>query len=402
MWFCGVSLSVDQEDPAMRPWVFRISTTLLGFLGFGAMVLATTITVDSTADDLDQGANGNCTLREAIVAANSNAAVDGCAAGQPGPMVDVVALPAGTFVLTLGPRGDDDALNGDLDLTDDVEIRGAGADLTRVDAGAVDRVFHVAGGVIAVIADLEARDGDAASGNGGGIRNDGDLALDGVALNDNLAQGSGGGIRNNSFLRVSRSLLSGNVTEDHGGGIDNHGTAVLENSTFSGNDGGNLGGGLYNLGGESMTAVHVTVVDNVAAAGGAIHNAGDLTSSNSLYVGPCSGNVSSSGGGNLESPGDTCGLGAGDQVNVADVRLGPLALGGGTTATHPLLRGSPAIDAAAAGPCLSVDQRGMPRPVDGDGDGDADCDTGAFEAAELEPLIFTDGFETGDTSRWIP
>ncbi len=382
----------------MRRLATRILITLVAI---GALpAVATTIAVDSTADDFDQGDNGNCTLREAILAANTNAAVDGCAAGQPSPTVDVVAVPAGTFVLALGPRGDDAGEHGDLDLSGDVDIQGAGADLTHVDGAGIDRVFHVAGGAVAVISDLEARGGDAGSGNGGGIENDGDLTLDGVAVSGNQAQGPGGGIRNNSLLTVRRSLLAGNVTSDHGGGLDNHGTSVLENSTVSGNDGGNLGGGLYNLSGQSMTVVHVTVHDNLAAGGGALNNDGDLTASNSLLVGPCSGIVNTSGGGNLESPGDTCGLGGSDLVNVADVRLAPLAADGGTTDSHALLAGSPAIDAAASGPCLSVDQRGVIRPIDGDGDGDAECDTGAYEAAELLALIFADGFESGDTSQW--
>ncbi len=227
----------------MRRWATPMVLTLVGFTVLGAIpAAATTIMVDSTADDRDQGDNGNCTLREAVLAANTNTAVDGCAAGQPGPVVDLVAVPAGTFVLTIGPRGDDAAAHGDLDLTDDVEVQGAGADLTGVDAGGIDRVFHVAGGVIATIADLEARGGDAGSGDGGGIRNDGDLILSDAAVSGNLAEGPGGGIRNNSQLTVRRSLVSGNATADHGGGIDNHGTSVLENSTFSGNDGGNLGG----------------------------------------------------------------------------------------------------------------------------------------------------------------
>ncbi len=387
----------------MRQSTMWILITLVGLAAsFAIPVAAATITVDATADDADQGNNGNCTLREAILAANTDAVVDGCGAGEPTPVVDLVAVPAGTFVLTIGPRGDDAGANGDLDLTGDVEVRGAGADLTRVDAGGIDRVFHVAGGVIATIADLEARGGDAGSGNGGGIRNDGDLTLSGAAVSGNLAQGPGGGIRNNSLLSVRRSLLSGNVTTDHGGGIDNHGTAMLENSTFSGNDGANLGGGLYNLGGESMTIVHCTVHDNTAGGGGAIHSAGALAASNSLISGPCSGTVDTSGGGNLESPGDTCGLGAGDLAGVADALLGPLAANGGTAHSHALLAGSPAIDAAAAGPCLSVDQRGMPRPVDGDGDLVADCDAGAYEAAESASPIFADGFESGDVSGWNP
>jgi len=43
---------------------------------------AATITVGTTDDD--SAANGNCTLREAITAANTNAAVDACAAGASG------------------------------------------------------------------------------------------------------------------------------------------------------------------------------------------------------------------------------------------------------------------------------------------------------------------------------
>lgn len=381
---------------------FGLATyALLGLLAVGGTAGATTITVDSTADDFDQGDNGNCTLREAILAANTNDPVDGCAAGQAAPVVDLIQVPAGTYLLTVGPRGDDAGQRGDLDLNDDVEVRGAGAQATIIDADQLDRLFHVAGGVIATIADLTARDGDAGSSNGGGIENDGELTLVSVVLRDSFAQGPGGGIRNNGLLTIRRSLLTGNSTDDHGGGIDNHGTAVLENSTFSGNNGGNLGGGLYNLGGESMTLVHCTVRDNVAGAGQGLHNAGDLTASNSLFVGPCDGNVNTSGGGNLESPGNTCGLGSGDQFGVANPRLGVLALNGGSTPTHALLSGSPAIDAAASGPCLTVDQRGMPRPIDGDGDDVADCDAGAYEAGEaLPPPVFDDGFESGDTNEW--
>ena len=50
-----------------------------------------------------------------------------------------------------------------------------------------------------------------------------------------------------------------------------------------------------------------------------------------------------------------------------------LAANGGPTATHALLAGSAAIDAAGLAGCPAVDQRGVTRPQ-----GPA-CDAGAFE-----------------------
>ncbi len=65
------------------------------------------------------------------------------------------------------------------------------------------------------------------------------------------------------------------------------------------------------------------------------------------------------------------------------VRTNPLltALGdhGGSTETHDLLFGSPAIDRAAAAGCPATDQRGIARPLDGDGTGTPVCDIGAVE-----------------------
>jgi hypothetical protein len=59
--------------------------------------------------------------------------------------------------------------------------------------------------------------------------------------------------------------------------------------------------------------------------------------------------------------------------------LGELEDNGGFTLTHALLAGSPAIDAGDPTNCPQVDQRGVPRPVDGKLNGEARCDMGAFE-----------------------
>ncbi|HZP40998.1 MAG TPA: choice-of-anchor Q domain-containing protein, partial [Candidatus Binatia bacterium] len=107
-----------------------------------------------------------------------------------------------------------------------------------------------------------------------------------------------------------------------------------------------------------------------------------------------------------------------------DPMLGPLAANGGPTATHALLTGSPAIDAAnPAAPgsggdaCPATDQRGIQRLQDGNGDGIPRCDIGAFELAEPTPglslagirpahagnvgtataLVYGSGFATGAT-----
>ncbi len=56
-------------------------------------LLANAITVNSTADD--NTVNGNCTLREAIIAANTNTAVDHCF-GNGGGLDDVIRFDIGS------------------------------------------------------------------------------------------------------------------------------------------------------------------------------------------------------------------------------------------------------------------------------------------------------------------
>jgi hypothetical protein len=63
-----------------------------------------------------------------------------------------------------------------------------------------------------------------------------------------------------------------------------------------------------------------------------------------------------------------------DDLISSNAMIGGLADNGGSTWTHALLPGSPAIDAADDTACLETDQRGVTRPQG------AHCDIGSYEA----------------------
>jgi CSLREA domain-containing protein len=81
---------------------------------------ATTITVNTTSDELNT--DGDCSLREALQAANTDRPVSGCPAGS-GP--DAITIPTGTYTVNLANMPALRALNG-------VNINGAGAESTII------------------------------------------------------------------------------------------------------------------------------------------------------------------------------------------------------------------------------------------------------------------------------
>src|SRR3989344_6403271 len=105
---------------------------------FATPAFAATFTVTKTADTNDGVCDADCSLREAIGAANAL------------PGADVITLPAGTYTLSIAGTGEDLNATGDLDITGDLTINGAG-DTTIIDGAAIDRVLTVFPATIVLI-----------------------------------------------------------------------------------------------------------------------------------------------------------------------------------------------------------------------------------------------------------
>jgi CSLREA domain-containing protein len=376
------------------------------------IMAGTTINVTTQADELNS--DGDCSLREAIRAANTNTAVDACAAGSGN---DSIAIEPGTYNLTRTGALEDEGLTGDLDIFDPVTIVGASLTSTIIDGQGSDRIFQVTADVEVKFINLTITNGFATAGSlygGGGILNGSDGALAGnvQVINSlfiqNHAENTGGGMENAGSASLKNVTFSNNeaavgagifsdgtlVVEDvlfyqnsasiTGGGIDNHSGATITNATFSGNN-ADQGGGLFNDG--TITLLNTTITGN----NNGLFNNGIIRSKNTIFSNSTAGdNCDGSGtftslGHNLED-GDTCGLhGLGDMVNTNPM-LGPLQNNEGPTFTHALLDGSPAIDTGDDTDCPLQDQRGAYRPADGDFDNQKVCDIGSFEAAGAFPF----------------
>ena len=284
--------------------------------GGGGPAQAADFTVTKTADTADGTCDADCSLREAIIAANA-------LAGH-----DTITLPVGTYTQSIVGTDEDAAADGDLDITDDLTITGAGAGSTIIDGngGVTDeRVLHVDPGSTGVTVDISGvsiQNGLEEFG-GGGIWNNGGLTLIGVTVSGNDAIGAGGifnsvsgtlaltdsavsgneagfdsgGIRNAGTLSLTDSTVGGNTAGTDAGGIRNTGTLMLTDSTVSGNTSGANGGGIYNTGsGGTLTLTGSTVSGNNADAwGGGISNSeGSIATLTNVTV---SGNTADRGGG---------------------------------------------------------------------------------------------------------
>ena len=289
-------------------------------------------------------------------------------------------------------------------ITADLDLVGAGARATTIDAGGHGRALTTSGGDVTV-SDLTLTGGVLDAGYGAGVRNAGaDLTLARVAVVGNLSRANvsarGGGIDNASgSMVVYASLVAGNRAEPRGpsadgdafgGGISSDAPLTIVETTVHGNvarpqqsgvtDRAAYGGGVAISAGVSELR-HVTFSDNLADSGGAggnlyIQGANPVTMRDSVLVGGSDGNGPENCGGqkpgtlpfNVES-GTTCGLAAGGFPST-DPLLAPFGSYGGPSDSRPPLQGS-ILPGLAMDCSAGADQRGTALG--------AACDVGAVE-----------------------
>ncbi len=207
-----------------------------------------------------------CSLREAVIAANGA-----------GPGTQNIFLTSGkTYTLSISDKipdpakmppeitDEDNALTGDLDLKNDINILTTGNEQAIVTAasGFVGRIFHLPNNNTVIISNLIIQNGSITNMNGGGISN-------------------GGGVGNNggNLTLTNVTLQKNSAKSTTGGGLNNSGRAIttLENCTITQNDAAQGGGGIYNEGSNSLTINNSKIFANIASYAGGLLSFGKLT-----------------------------------------------------------------------------------------------------------------------------
>jgi CSLREA domain-containing protein len=244
---------------------------------------AVAILVDTLDDELNT--DGDCSLREAMTAADTNLGVDACPAGS-GTQQDGISFSVnGTITLTAALPGVT-ALGGALSIQGSHAITISGDDNHPV--------FSVASGGSLGLYNLTVRDGFLSTGGGCLSNLGGAVQLQSTTFEHCQAWEGGGALANRGGLVVidsSTFTQNTNWGADHGGGAlfnGFDGTMQVISTTLSGNTALNSslpgdGGGIYNI--SSTLTISGSLLDaNIAhGSGGGIYSiSSTLTISDSL------------------------------------------------------------------------------------------------------------------------
>ena len=285
--------------PSVRRGIVLLVAALAALV-LAAPAAAKKFEVTERTDPAPDGCtNRDCSLREAVIAANAN----------PGP--DRVVLPKKkAYSLSIEnsiPPGEDAAAEGDLDVTGTLKVTHPGKGRAKVDANGIDRVFEVLAGAPTTFKRIVVTGGlspVAGGDGGGGILADADLTLrrSAVSGNHNLAS-FGGGIMllDDAGLTVRRSSLSNNRSDSDSGAVEaGEAPIVIARSKVIGNLADGTGGGLYLDNDASETRIIKSTIagnESASGAGGGFHSSGPVSVDRSTI----SGNTADGVGGGIET-----------------------------------------------------------------------------------------------------
>jgi CSLREA domain-containing protein len=247
---------------------------------------AATIYIVNVDADTDDGVCDvtNCTLREAINAANATGGQINFAPNVTGSISLLTPLPTIT-------NGNAIVINGP----------GAGVLAVKRDASvSALRIFDINGGGVYTISGLGINDGDvrpiggAFNNLGGAIRimNGHGVTINNCTFTNNWAN-NGAAIYNGanpatSPLTVNGSTFTANNANQSGGGIENRfsNTVTINGSTFDANGAPFFGGGIHNIAGGVMFISDSLFTGNAANSGAAIYNDdnGSITINRSNFI----------------------------------------------------------------------------------------------------------------------
>ncbi|MBI5610227.1 MAG: CSLREA domain-containing protein, partial [Deltaproteobacteria bacterium] len=382
------------------------------------------LAVNATGDTNDGSCTAShCTLREAIVAANSKPDASAIGFAVDAGIVLTAPLPDVTAPLTidgLGRKVTIDAgskyrlfeakaeltlaglilLNGSAGKGNGGAIEGIGGLVTATDVAFRGNRASYGGAIAAdgaVLIRCTFEDNQAQEGqSGGAVALAGASTVTDCVFTGNQAAGDGGGLAVffGGLVVVTRSTFADNQAGGHGGGLACDGACAVANTTFSGNSAAAAGGNVFAK--AAVELVHCTLVDGSAPEGAGLAATGPLTLTNSV-VGGSKGGGSDCKATEPKTVGSWASDGSCGCATAPAGSLGSLGAWGGATATVPLPQSSTLVDAADDAGCghplvAGVDQRGYPRPAG------AHCDAGAFEqaAAPCADLAATATCSDGD------
>jgi hypothetical protein len=360
-------MNIAQHIHNLRAFVAAIGA-LVSLCVVTAQAHAATITVTSTAS------SGAGTLSQAIADAN------------PSDTITFAPNVSGTINLI-----------GTTFFTKPLTIQGPGAQVLTVTSSGPNGIFSLGFGAsnqTIRFSGLTLSGGFAFVGGNGAVFTifgaNNTLVLSDLILKNNSSAGStntSGAVyvtSGNSAI-ISATAIVSNTSPQPGVAVLNQGNLIMINSTLSNNrdnfsPANTNASSIRNSG--AMTLTNVTFFSNTTH----INSSAPATLTNVLLGNPgaggnCAGTGFVSLGGNLSSDASCTAFTPPTDINNTNPLVGPLQNNGGSTPTHALLIGSPAVDAGVAANCPTTDQRSVARPQ-----GTA-CDIGAFEFVPLTQTI---------------